>query len=385
MIPLQRVHASRKCAVLFALSWLACAANVATAQAMGEADMTLARTALGITTYDELATRCTQGKGFAPAERKQVDEWQSANSVPLLREHVRSGALKPEMRKHVNDAAATVIKQVTQNLSPCAAAVTLTRTPDAQFAKNASTLIASLKSGVSEIAQNTVSTPASEPRPPSMASPSPSGNASDLAAQIEGFGFDMCTGFGYGGMVTFNACPVVLFRNGDALEEIKGLSYPQGLAAHKAAKAKDWTRWKRSGDKVLLQKKDGWKPLTYTAVYPTLPKDFRLDGLFRALGGSGNLAMGGGQAVAAWTDYRFSADGRVERGGGAGASSQGPGGSVVTSSKRVGKSGRYRIDGLTLIITYDDGSSERRILIADPKDNGKGTIWLDGNGYVRKK
>jgi hypothetical protein len=36
-----------------------------------------------------------------------------------------------------------------------------------------------------------------------------------------------------------------------------------------------------------------------------------------------------------------------------------------------------------LRITYDDGSVESRILIADPTDP-KTAIWLDGVGYVRR-
>jgi hypothetical protein len=58
---------------------------------------------------------------------------------------------------------------------------------------------------------------------------------------------------------------------------------------------------------------------------------------------------------------------------------------VVTGSTRAGKAGRYRVDGFMLVIQYDDGTSENRILIADPKDEGKGTMWLDGEGYVRRK
>jgi hypothetical protein len=45
--------------------------------------------------------------------------------------------------------------------------------------------------------------------------------------------------------------------------------------------------------------------------------------------------------------------------------------------------GRYRVDGLTLHVTYDDGSTEDRVLIIDPS-NSKGAVWLDGVGYARR-
>lgn len=68
------------------------------------------------------------------------------------------------------------------------------------------------------------------------------------------------------------------------------------------------------------------------------------------------------------------------RGKGAG----GRAGAVVTSSVAPNQRGRYRVEGLTLYITYDDGSSERRILITDPK-NPKSAIWLNGVGYSRRQ
>lgn len=39
--------------------------------------------------------------------------------------------------------------------------------------------------------------------------------------------------------------------------------------------------------------------------------------------------------------------------------------------------------GITLVITYHDGSTESRIIVTDPKD-AKGAIWLDGVGYSRR-
>lgn len=71
---------------------------------------------------------------------------------------------------------------------------------------------------------------------------------------------------------------------------------------------------------------------------------------------------------------------RVMRGQGAGASND----SFATGSIAPNERGRYRIEGLMLYINYDDGSSERRILITDPKDP-KSVIWLDGVSYVRRQ
>lgn len=177
--------------------------------------------------------------------------------------------------------------------------------------------------------------------------------------------------------------PIVLFRGGEVLLDVTGLSFPAGLEAHRRAHPEDWSRWRREGGKLQVARDGGWKNPSFQATYPRLPDGFRLDGLFRSLSGTGTLAVGGTQEVTAWSDYRFSADGSVVRGGGVGGRSEAGNASVATSSAARTRRGRYSIDGLTLRITYDDGSVESRILIADPTDP-KTAIWLDGVGYVRR-
>ena len=287
-----------------------------------------------------------------------------------IRVHLDGAGLSPELRAQVQAAAKQIIQQVASNASPCTAAVSLTRTSDAQLSAQLPHLLA-----------GTTQLPAKLP----PATQQPASDVTKIVADIEGFAFDSCTRMGYGGMVMFVPCPVVLFRNGSALKDVAGLAHAQGLAAHRQRNPEDWTRWQRSGERIQLMKKDGWKNITYTAVYSALPKEFRLDGRYHSSSGTGNTSMGGGQAVIAWSDYVFLPDGRVQRDGGAGSSTMGSGVSVTSASSAASRSGRYRIDGLILAIDYDDGSKERRVIIADPRDQGKGTMWLDGEGYVYRK
>lgn len=188
---------------------------------------------------------------------------------------------------------------------------------------------------------------------------------------------------GIGGFIMLDIYPIVFFRNGDLLNDIEGLNFAGGIAAHRRVKPEEWTRWRRSFGKLEIHGEKGWETLEFQTTYPKLPNDFRLNGLFRSLSGGGTIAVGGNQSIAAWNDYRFSPDGRVVRGGGAGGRSEAGDISVATSSVAPNQRGKYRIDGLTLQIKYDDGSSESRILVTDPKDP-KSVIWLDGVSYVRR-
>ncbi|MEP6491666.1 MAG: hypothetical protein ABJF01_03245, partial [bacterium] len=206
---------------------------------------------------------------------------------------------------------------------------------------------------------------------------------SDVLEQIESFGFDSRMKMGVGGFMTADIYPVVLFRNGDALTDVAGLSLPGGVDVHKRTHPGAWTRWRRDGGKLQVTGKNGWKTLAFQSTYPRLPDGFTLDGLFRSLSGAGTLAAGGSQEVVAWNTYRFWPDGRVVRGNGAGGRSEAGDVSVTTASMPPNQRGRYRVDGLMLRISYDDGSTEDRILITDPA-SAKSSIWLDGVGYARR-
>jgi hypothetical protein len=133
----------------------------------------------------------------------------------------------------------------------------------------------------------------------------------------------------------------------------------------------------------LLDPKKGWDDLIYNVSYSKLPSSFALDGAYGSLSGSGTVAIGGTDSAAAWRDYAFTSNGRVVRGGGAGAYAAGPGHSTAVSNTAANLRGRYRIDGITLQIQYDDGSNEAHIIVTDPKDP-EAAIWLDGVGYSRK-
>jgi hypothetical protein len=357
------------------------------AQEISEPDAARVKAAIVIGTFDELDARCARAGGYSGAQREEVERWVTGQGVPRLRTHLDGAGLSAPLREQVRVASGQIIQQVASATHPCVAAVGLTRTRDAQFGDKLPQLLAgstSLPDGASAPANPAKPTA----RPAQSVTPATgvtSGNAARLAADIEGFGFDSCTRVGYGGMVMFVPCPVVLFKNGTALTDVEGLNHPQGIAAHRASRPDKWTQWRRQGERVQLMKSKGWDNITYSAVYSTLPRTFRLDGRYHSSSGTGNTAVGGGDAVIAWSDYLFRPDGTVQRDGGAGSSSAGSGASVTTASTAASRTGRYRVEGLILAIDYDDGSKERRVIIADPKDEGRGTMWLDGEGYVYKK
>jgi hypothetical protein len=52
--------------------------------------------------------------------------------------------------------------------------------------------------------------------------------------------------------MTLKVIPIVLFRDGQALTQVKALSFPGGIEAHKHARPTAWTQWQRNGDQIEM-------------------------------------------------------------------------------------------------------------------------------------
>jgi len=200
-----------------------------------------------------------------------------------------------------------------------------------------------------------------------------------LLGHIEAFGFHLRNDGG-GAMVSVRIYPVLLFRSGDALLEIALLDPAHVDPSTRRGTA--WTRWRRSDGKLEIEGKDGWEALAFPKIYSALPSDMRLDGRYRHV--AGRDTTGGATPASAGPEYRFFADGRVIQAQRAGTPSQGQEAAAASGSVAPERHGRYRIEGLTLRIDYEDGREERRFLVADPA-LPHGAIWIDGVSHARRR
>jgi hypothetical protein len=307
------------------------------------------KAAMSVMSFDALSAQCEERGGFGTDARATIKRWTAANGIVAARASVAQLRTDAVSAGHLAAGVKALTGMVAERgMNPCAAALALT-------GSNAATAPATPRALVN-------------------------GGASPIAGQIDSFGFDTKPAMGVGGFITTSIYPVVLFKDGSALTDVIGLNNP---AAHRRANPENWVQWRRSGGKIELMKSSSWQAMSFPRTYASLPAGFRLNGLFRRLSGSGNMGVGGSDSVTAVSEYRFWPDGAVVRGGSLGSTASSGDSSVVTSSVSPNARGQYRIDGLTLSIRYGDGTSERRILVADPA-NPKTAIWLDGYGYVRR-
>lgn len=354
--------------------------------------------ALTVMAVDHLIDRCSRRTPLSSLDAAQLATWQKDHRVGDIRAEVtRRQGIEP-WRTWLPQARTAAESSVDKmDMEPCKAMMAATRVPSAQFAKSAPDVLASLGAAP---AAGGPATAAVQPTPPPApaAAPAPavspstpvattgsttSASARAIVDQIDSFGFDSAAAMGVGGFITTRIYPVVLFKNGDVLTDVEGLNFPGGLDAHRRAKPRDWGKWRRTGTTIEITGSKGWEKLSFSKTYSSLPADFRLNGLYRHLGGVGNVGVGGTDAVSVVTDYRFFPDGHVTRGGATGAQSTAGDFSTVVSTTPPNRRGTYRIDGITLNIKYDDGRQESLIIVTDPADP-KGVIWLDGTGYVQR-
>lgn len=344
-------------------------------------DLDFAKAAVLVTLFDRLDSACAGERPLTAEERAGLDDWSRRNGIERVRARVVALATDPDSQGLYRNLVKTVEDQLPPLAGkPCVSQLALSRVPDAQLARTMPAMLERLPPAPR--AEGASSAPAAAIRP----SATPAALAT-LQREIDSFGFDSGTTMGVGGFLTTRIFPIVLFRDGRVLLDIEALAQPAALAAHQRSHPDDWARWRREAGELQLERRGregtAWKKLYFQTTYPRLPEGFRLEGRFRALSGTGNLAFGGSDSVVAFREYTFARDGRVLRGGGAGASAAAGDFSVATASAAPAQRGRYRIDGLVLTLDWDDGSRESRLIVADPKDP-KTAIWLDGTGYVRR-
>lgn len=336
------------------------------------------RMILTVMTVDMLKPMCSQ----APVQTSVAD-WEKANGAAAIRAATRKVKEQQLAATKFDEAAVGIRAQMGDPQKACLNLTAIVTMKDTQFAQVESSLLQQINAEVGGAPSPAASQPSTakvEAGP--KRSPEMDKRVTELAAKIEGFGFDYMATVGIGGGMAMKVYPVVLFKNGEALEDIEGLGFSAGIDAHKRANPDDWTKWRQSGGRPQTMTKKGWENLPFTAIYDKLPAGFKLNGRYQSLGGGGNTALGGSDYIAVWSTFDFLADGRVVKGGGAGGYSAFQSASTAFSSVATDRRGRYRIDGLTLIVDYDNKTSERYLIVTDPKDPD--VIWLDGSSYVLK-
>lgn len=355
---------SRSVRLVASLVALLCAPTTSLAEALDLDNPADSQVIATVVLFERVKSACATTAGMTPALRSATAAWESTNYIDRVRPELSRLSTEPATRNTMQsvDRAVDAIMASAQGQS-CSGLQRLVSNPSSSIAARASRLAAAAPL---------------DRRPGGSNS---TGVVARIAEQIEGFAFDTRGGIGMGGMVSIVVYPVVLFKDGQALTDVEGLGYAGGPDAHRRDSPQDWTRWRRANDKIQTMEKGAWTDLPFNVVYRRVPAGFSLSGRYQRTGGAGNIAMGGTDAVTTWETYAFFDGGRVIKGGGAGVQASGGDFSTVASGTSPNRRGRYSIDGLTLQLTYDDGSAESAVFVTDPQKPS--VIWLNGRDFRR--
>ncbi|MEL6962115.1 MAG: hypothetical protein AAFO01_05115 [Pseudomonadota bacterium] len=148
--------------------------------------------------------------------------------------------------------------------------------------------------------------------------------------------------------------------------------------------------WQADGERYRIRKpgKEEWRLLKKPLHAAALPEDWRGQGTYRTIDTFGGVTTGFPQYfTGVWSDVTLRADGTFATGGGAMASGSEANVSTAMGRKDATETGTYRIDGLTLMLRFNDGRVERTSIawdgVAKEGEDPFETIWIRGSAFQR--
>jgi hypothetical protein len=158
------------------------------------------------------------------------------------------------------------------------------------------------------------------------------------------------------------------------------------LAAVARKTPNDIGQWRVDGSgkiQIKWTKSKDWSGLSFpNSKGKPLGDNWKGSGTYKRTSSSGYGMAGGDNSASTFvsTMLTFSPDGRFSEGNTVSSTVESGGSRTFAGGQTAAKSGRYKVEGWTLVLTYDNGKIEKSTAIID---NEPSTIWLAGKGYVR--
>jgi hypothetical protein len=200
-------------------------------------------------------------------------------------------------------------------------------------------------------------------------------------ADIRGIIIHQETGIGVGGMVIIVWRPYLLLKDGTMYSHCSVSPYDLDVARSRQLEPKQWGTWSLQGKVLTTKFPDDKQPDKWDAHWQwTQPaeKNEKIKGSFYTIGGGGNTAMGGGSMVVSSSNITFNEKGQFTRVSTGGGSYSGATGSVTAYSNKDA-AGAYILDGYSIELKYNNGTSARMSFYFYP--DGKDVFGLGARDY----
>jgi hypothetical protein len=172
--------------------------------------------------------------------------------------------------------------------------------------------------------------------------------AARTIAPLKGIYMEQVTGYGVGGMVTFDFDSFAIFEDGTISKNLD-----EAFGGQTTRSPKYWGQWQQNGKGFNVNWNNGTtQKLGGNLFYLTFPATAsdRLDGLYRSIGGGGNTALGGDIMIIDSKNIRFYPDGTFDQ-----TSVRGGSSSQTTTRSKNSASGTYMLNGHMIQLRYPDG------------------------------
>jgi hypothetical protein len=179
--------------------------------------------------------------------------------------------------------------------------------------------------------------------------------------------------------------PLILLKNNIVCDCAEFNFDELNLAAVARKSPNDIGQWRVEGGKIQIKwtKSKNWSGLSFpNSKGKPLGDNWKGSGTYKRITSSGYGMPGGDNSASTFvsTMLTFSPDGRFSEGNVVSSTVEGGGSRTVAGGQSAAKNGRYKVEGWSLVLTYDNGKVERSTAITD---NDPSTFWLGGKGYVR--
>jgi hypothetical protein len=201
-------------------------------------------------------------------------------------------------------------------------------------------------------------------------------------ADIKGFVIHQETGIGVGGMVIIVWRPYLLLKDGTMYAHCSVSPYDLDVARSRQTEPKQWGTWTLQGKTLITKFPDDKTPDKWESHWQwarPAEKNEKISGAYYTISGGGNTAMGGGSMVVSSSNITFNDKGQFTRVSTGGGSYAGATGSVTAYSNKDA-AGTYILDGYSLELKYNNGTSSRLSFYFYP--DSKEVFGLGARDYV---
>jgi hypothetical protein len=206
------------------------------------------------------------------------------------------------------------------------------------------------------------------------------------ATEIKGIVLNLEYSYGVGGAVTSEYTPYLLLNDGSLYSNPIVSPYELDVALSKQREPKKWGTWRISGKTILVtwpgrNKSEKWNKNWFWAR-PAAGSE-KIEGAFSSMSGMGTSPIGGNVVTGSSKNILFNTKGRFALAGVSVGTNYTDYNISTSAYSKKDESGSYTLNGYSIELKFNNGTTMRRAFYFYPKD--KAHLGIGNHMYVQKR